>query len=196
MQLNSIKQDTADLSLSQKFDYFLTHFNRNKVYDLANNTDFPGASEAFGNWFYGAAMNVTGFSNASARRFAAAVQPVQNLTGDEDFLTKLAARTQAVFNFTTNTGDGLNDAENINKGSAYADMFANDIASGQPGDSCNSSSTPTVTCGSGGFGSWIGRVFVPGASWGFFYSTTYNTSITDLPNNSGPGNGDPEVDPD
>ncbi|MFU8784984.1 hypothetical protein [Aliidiomarina sp.] len=192
--LNKIKQDTENLNVFQKASYFIVNFNRNRVYDFAFNADYPDATEEFGNWFYGAAMNVAGYTNQQARRYAATMQPVQNIPDNASWYTKADGQRQAISNFITGNGDDPDDVGDINKGYQYANVFANDIQMGVSGNSCDTSSQPTSTGGGGSPGGWIGRLVSTMGSWGFQFCNACRTSITDLPseNVSDPA---PETDP-
>ncbi|MEE2025747.1 polymorphic toxin type 44 domain-containing protein [Alkalimonas mucilaginosa] len=116
----------ANLRLMVIMQRNLQVFSMGAIYDVKDSLSPWAGNDDFGNFLYGAVMQVQGFSGSDTQRFSAAYQAIQNGNG-----ITWSSATQGIYNFITNTGDETGDPEMVMRGYRYA----RDIHSQNPSDS-------------------------------------------------------------
>ena len=147
--------------------FMVQNFYTGRPYDLKNNPTFQ-TGEKFGNFFFGAAAVVMGYSEQQAITAGAVVQQVQNYTYGQGSAADMVQN--AIFAMTSGLGDNPGDREMISQGAKYAqDIYAKDAQRGDVSNSCtraphdDTRTKPVSSSGSGGAG------IVPGAGSGVSY---------------------------
>lgn len=142
----------------------VANFAPRRKYDLKNSQTYPSSQE-FGNWFFGAAAQRSGYTESQALRAAAVVQQYQDFTnannGSYLDMMDLAYGILEALTSDPGTGDNADDPTQISGGYSYAeDIYENDPNRSTTSNSCDSSSSSTGTANSSG--SWGGGSFVSG----------------------------------
>ena len=144
----ALAPDMALIAESMRLQQTYTFFRSRGDGDFKNNSSNP-SSEAFGNWFYGAALHEIGFSLDSTLRAAALYQQWQNYAQNTQHpnygdLSAAVSGTLGVITGPPGTGDGPNDVPFIVGGYDYAEnVRANDPPNSTLTDSCDPNSSST-----------------------------------------------------
>lgn len=171
-----------------KATFMTTQFAPGAPYDLKNNPTY-NADQAFGNWFFGFAAALMGYSESNAVKAGAVVQQYQDYTNPHedahDDLQRLAS--EIVNSALTGEGDNPGDSEYIAGGHKYKEVYDEDSEKDENDNSCDpdddgGDQKPDSVGGANGkaSGGWNG-INVKAAGWKLGPTRTTSTSITDLP---------------
>lgn len=122
------------------------------VYDVKSDGSPWTGNEAFGNFLYGAILQVHGFPESAAHRYSSAYQAWQNYKSSSGG-NPIGAVAQGFANFITNRGDGDGDHEVISQGYRYAAEVFSQNSNSLLASSCVDSQTINNVSGSGSGGS-------------------------------------------
>lgn len=166
-------------------------FAPGQPYDLKHNNAMKGSAE-FGNWFYGAAANVFGYSESETLKAAAIVQQYQNFGDSNQELVDVGEMiAKMMWAAMTGQGDNPDDPAPISGGHAYNDVRKNDPDAAKKNNSCedtehsdNNKSSPSPSFGGAGISGDIDGGWGQGGYQYIGPGTCYaclSTHIVDLP---------------
>ena len=115
-QKNFLLSSICPLCISAKKLRLINNHKTGGPYDVKNPDGTWQGTMEFGNYLYGAVMNVHGYTETQAQRFGAAYQAWADYKNSDGAISRPSALSQGYVNFITNTGDSEGDQELISLG--------------------------------------------------------------------------------